>query len=90
MHLFVPRSVTPRRIMIKSSLERSFSLFKPVDWLVLGTMINTFHVQLSGQGQASSEFERERERVSRCFHQELSGGVDVAALCTTFEAIRHP
>lgn len=88
MHLFVPRSVTPRRIMIKSSLERSFSLFKPVDWLVLGTMINTFHVQLSGQGQASSE--SERERVSRCFHQELSGGVDVAALCTTFEAIRHP
>lgn len=88
MHLFVPRSVTPHRIMIKSSLERSFSLFKPVDWLVLGTMINTFHVQLSGQGQASSE--SERERVSRCFHQELSGGVDVAALCTTFEAIRHP
>lgn len=62
MHLFVPCSVTPHRIMIKSSLERSFSLFKPVDWLVLGTMINTFHVQLSGQGQASSEFERERER----------------------------
>lgn len=50
-------------------------------------MINTFHVQLSGQGHPCPN---PRERVSRCFHGAIVRQTCQPRSLCTFEAIRHP